>query len=117
MKISKKGKIAIGGILLLMLILVGYFVSQNSSKLDVNYYSVIKGDVITEISGQGKINSGSVVTEYALADGEIVDFNYDIGDKVKKGDIIAKISEDNINFQIEGIDAQIANLDYKCKKP
>jgi len=117
MKISKKGKIvAVGVIVILVLAVVGYFISQNSSRLDVDYYSIEKGKVSKEISGEGEINSNSISTVYALASGEILEFDCAIGDKIKKGDIVAKINKSNINYQIEGIDAQIANLNYMLKE-
>jgi|LGOV01.1.fsa_nt_gb HlyD family secretion protein len=116
MKISKKGKMVTITILVLVLITVGYFINQNASKLDVDYYTIKKGEVSSEISGHGKINSDSVITRYALVNGEVIYFNSDIGDYVKKDDVIVKINEDNINFQIEGINAQIANLNYMLKE-
>jgi len=117
MKISKKGKVAVVGVLLIVVLAVGgYFISQNSSRLDVDYYSIEKGEVSKEISGEGEINSNSISTVYALANGEILEFDCAIGDEVKKGDIVAKINKSNINYQIEGIDAQIANLNYMLKE-
>ncbi|MDM8533137.1 efflux RND transporter periplasmic adaptor subunit [Clostridiaceae bacterium HSG29] len=117
MKISKKGRVAVVGVVLIVLLAVGgYFISQNSSRLDVDYYTIEKGEVSKEISGEGEINSNSISTVYALANGEILKFDCAIGDKIKKGDTVAKINEDNVNYQIEGIDAQIANLNYMLKE-
>ncbi|MEA1975994.1 MAG: efflux RND transporter periplasmic adaptor subunit [Bacillota bacterium] len=116
MKISKKGKIVTIAILVLILMTIGYFINQNASKLDVDYYTIKKGDVSSEISGHGKVNSDSIITKYALVSGEAVYFNCDIGDYVKKDDVIVKINKDNINFQIEGINAQIENLNYMLKE-
>ena len=117
MKISKKGKVAVVvGLLVALLTIGGYFISQNSSRLDVDYCTIEKGDVSKEISSEGEINSNSISTVYALASGEILEFDCEIGDEVKKGDVVARINENNINYQIEGIDAQIANLNYMLKE-
>ena len=115
-KLSKKGKITLGVVVLLIIVISGYIINQRSSQVSVNYYTVDNGKVIQTISSEGKIISEEISTAFSGANGEIISFNKEIGDKVIKGDIIAKINKDTINLQIEGINAQIANIEYMVKE-
>lgn len=115
-KLSKKGKITLGVVVLLIIVVSGYIINQRSSQVSVNYYTVDNGKVIQTISSEGKIISEDISTAFSGANGEIIIFNKEIGDKVIKGDIIAKINKDTINLQIEGINAQIANIEYMLKE-
>jgi HlyD family secretion protein len=115
-KLSKKGKIVLGTIALVVIAAVGYFMNQSSSQVSVEYYTVDEGDIIQSISSEGKIISEEVSTAFAGANGEIITFNKSVGDLVKKDDIIAKINKDTVKLQIEGIDAQIANVEYMLKE-
>jgi HlyD family secretion protein len=115
-KLSKKGKIVLGIVTVLIIAVVGYFANESSSQVSVEYYTVDTGEIIHSISSEGKIISEEVSTAFAGANGEIISFNKDLGDVVKKDDVIAKINKDNIKLQIEGVEAQIANVEYMLKE-
>lgn len=115
-KLSKRGKIVLGLVLLLAIVAVGYYINESSSQVSVEYYTVDEGPIIQSISSEGKIISENVSTAFAGANGEIIVFNQSIGDTVEKGDIIAKINKDTVKLQIEGIEAQIANVEYMLKE-
>jgi len=115
-KLSKKGKIILGIVAILVIAALGYYVNQSSSQVSVDYYTVDQGQVIQSISSEGKIISEDVSTAFSGANGEIVIFNKEVGDEVKEGDVIAKINKDTILLQIEGIEAQIANVEYMLKE-
>jgi len=115
-KLSKKGKIILGIVAILVIAALGYYVNQSSSQVSVDYYTVDQGQVIQSISSEGKIISEDVSTAFSGANGEIVTFNKEVGDEVKEGDVIAKINKDTILLQIEGIEAQIANVEYMLKE-
>src|SRR6056297_2916839 len=111
-KLSKKGKILLGIVAALIVAVVGYFVNESSSQVSVEYYTVDTGGIVQSISSEGKIISEEVSTAFAGANGEIITFTKDLGDLAKKDDTIAKINKDNIKLQIEGVEAQIANVEY-----
>jgi len=115
-KLSKKGKILLGIVAALIVAVVGYFVNESSSQVSVEYYTVDTGGIVQSISSEGKIISEEVSTAFAGANGEIITFTKDLGDLVKKDDTIAKINKDNIKLQIEGVEAQIANVEYMLKE-
>jgi len=115
-KLSKKGKIALGILVSLIIVTAGYFINQSSSQVTVNYYTVDQGKVIQSISSEGKIISEEVSIAFSGANGEIIAFNKEIGAVVKKGDLIAKINKNTIELQIKGVDAQIANVEYMLKE-
>lgn len=115
-KLSKKGKIILGIVVILVIAALGYYVNQSSSQVSVEYYTVDQGQVIQSISSEGKIISEDVSTAFSGANGEILTFNKEIGDEVKEGDVIAKINKDTILLQIDGIEAQIANVEYMLKE-
>lgn len=115
-KLSKKGKIVLGIVALLIIAVVGYFISESSSQVSVEYYTVDEGEILQSISSEGKIISEDVSTAFAGANGEVITFNKEVGDEVKKGDVIAKINKDTILLQIEGVDGQIANVEYMLKE-
>lgn len=115
-KLSKKGKIILGIVVILVIAALGYYINQSSSQVSVEYYTVDQGQVIQSISSEGKIISEDVSTAFSGANGEILTFNKEIGDEVKEGDVIAKINKDTILLQIDGIEAQIANVEYMLKE-
>jgi len=115
-RLSKKGKFVLGLVVLIVLSAIGYFVNQSSSQVSVDYYTVDQGQVIQSISSEGKIISEDVSTAFAGANGEIITFNKEVGDTVKVGDVLAKINKATVQLQIEGVDAQIANVDYMLKE-
>ena len=115
-KLSKKGKILLGIVAVSIVAVVGYFVNESSSQVSVEYYTVDTGGIVQSISSEGKIISEEVSTAFAGANGEIITFTKDLGDLVKKDDTIAKINKDNIKLQIEGVEAQIANVEYMLKE-
>lgn len=115
-RLSKRGKLTIGILVFLIIIMsltgMGFF----KSKLEVEYYSVKKGIVKNIVSSEGKVKSNNLSTKFALIDGEIEEMNYKVGDFVKKGDVIATINTDDIESKIDGVNAQIDNLDYALKE-
>lgn len=115
-KLSRKGKIVLGVVTLVIIVMVGYFINQSSSQVSVDYYTVDEGEILQSISSEGKIISEDVSTAFAGANGEVIIFNKEIGDVVEKGDVIAKINKDTILLQIDGVNGQIANVEYMLKE-
>ena len=114
MKLSKKGKIVVGILVFIIVILIG--INAYDTKVSKKLYKVNKGQVTDKINSTGVIHSDTIKTLYSLVNSEIIDLKFEVGDKVKKGDVIAKFDKEQIEFQIEGIDAQIRDLNYKLKE-
>ncbi len=73
--------------------------------------SLKKGDVTNSVSEKGKVvpsNSVEVFSEKALP---VTAINVKVGDKVKKGDIIAKLDSSSIEQQLKSRKAQKAATD------
>ncbi|MGM0379443.1 MAG: HlyD family secretion protein, partial [Bacillota bacterium] len=114
MKLSKRGKIVVGILVFIIVIAIG--INAYDTTVSKELYKVKKGEVTDKINSSGVVHSDTIKTLYSLVNSEIIDLKFEVGDKVKKGEIIAKFDKEQIEYQIEGIDAQIRDLNYKLKE-
>ncbi|HHW56826.1 MAG TPA: HlyD family efflux transporter periplasmic adaptor subunit [Clostridia bacterium] len=78
-----------------------YFVnkSKSSATQQISYVTVTRGNIAMTISGTGNL-SGDVRT-ITLKSGTVKKVYFNVGDSVKKGDLLYEIEDDNLNSQLE----------------
>ncbi|MDU3087214.1 MAG: efflux RND transporter periplasmic adaptor subunit [Peptoniphilus harei] len=109
---NRRNKILAGGglALILALILIPKFAGlgggQGETISENQVVTLKKGSVTNSVSEKGKVvpsNSVEVFTEKALP---VTEINVKVGDKVKKGDVIAKLDSSSIEQQLKSRKAQ-----------
>lgn len=109
---NKRNKIIAGLILALLLFLILKPIFAKISGKDAEgisknqVVSLTKGDLINSVSEKGKVvpsNSVEVFSEKTLP---VTEVNVKVGDKVKKGDVIAKLDSSSLEQQLKARKAQ-----------
>lgn len=98
----------VGIIIIAVLIIGGFKLYQNQSVPALSMATVMLGEVSSKVSATGYAKVDDIQFVSSKVNGLIEDVNFDIGDKVKKGDILATIDKGDIQDQI---DQAKANLD------
>jgi macrolide-specific efflux system membrane fusion protein len=109
-KISKKITI----IFIVFAGMIGYFLFFKSGE-DISYITqkVTRGDIVKNVNAVGEIGAVKLVNVGAQASGQIESIHVKIGDKVKKGDLVAKIDSTS---QKNELNTTAAKLDsYKSQ--
>lgn len=96
--VAKKPKFPIKWVVVIvLLILIGFalyhFLTPKPTPPTYLTAEAVMGDIETTIMASGKIQAIDSVNVGAQVSGEIIKLHVDVGDEVKKGDIIAQISE------------------------
>ena len=97
-KATKKTKIITGGILIIVLIIIG-FVIFSEKEVPYQVAKVVQGDVIEEISATGMVESAEEVDLRFKTSGVIESVNVKVGQKVIKGTYLARLSSGGVYSQ------------------
>ena len=100
-----KRKIGIGIIVVFIVVAVLY-VSNKSTAAEVNIAEVVRGDISEYVEELGVVKPRSSANVYANAAGTVTDVFVDIGDEVKKGDILVKLDGEKLSRQIAELESQ-----------
>ena len=95
-KIKKRYIILFGIILALVL----FFVLRNNSKNDYTEYVVARVDVSDELLLAGTIDAKKRVNLGFASSGRVLKNNFEVGDLVKKGDVIAELSQNRLQSDL-----------------
>lgn len=112
MKISKK-QIIIGSVIILIIVAVIFF--SRSKSPAYTYFEVKRGDVIQEVNATGRVKPAEDIDLAFEKGGKIVEINIDIGNKVCKGQALARLDNSELAAQLSGaratLNSQKANLE------
>ncbi|MBA4418340.1 MAG: efflux transporter periplasmic adaptor subunit [Syntrophus sp. (in: bacteria)] len=117
-----KRYIIFGAIIVLIVAALIFYISLNKTKKGPTgeLFTVKRGNVthFTEQTGIIKAQVGAIVKVGTRATGTLVDLKYQVGDSVKKGELIARIDDREVQANIRNAEAQIeeANKDLEAKK-
>lgn len=100
-----KRKISIGIIVIFIVVAVLY-VSNRSTAVEVNISEVVRGDISEYVEELGVVKPKSSANVYANAAGTVTDVFVDIGDEVKKGDVLVKLDGEKLSRQIAELESQ-----------
>lgn len=109
MKIGAKKKIIIAIIVVGILMVAGaYFLNSvlnetvSSTSENVGTATVEKGDISLKIFGRGVLRPADQYEVKSLVKGEVLASDFEEGDKVKKGDVLFAISQEEVSGQLTG---------------
>jgi len=111
---SKKIILLISAIILILIIIL-FQVNSKKQEADFDLFEVIRGDISQEISEVGQLKKGEEINLAFKASGTIQEIYIEVGDQVKKWDILAKINTQGLNIQLDQAKSDMkiyqANLD------
>jgi len=97
---NKKIILLISG-LVLILIIIFYQINSKNQEIDLDLFEVTRGDISEEISEVGQLKKGEEINLAFKSSGIIQKIYVKVGDKINKGDILAKIDTQGLNIQLE----------------
>ncbi|RXV63720.1 biotin/lipoyl-binding protein [Fusibacter sp. A1] len=87
-----------------------YYMQMGSTGELVKVYEVDKGPVVDYIEDTGEVIAEQSATIYSDLTAKVETINVDIGDEVKKGDILFTLDDDALQYQLEVLKATKAGL-------
>ncbi|MBU5676516.1 efflux RND transporter periplasmic adaptor subunit [Alkaliphilus sp. MSJ-5] len=103
---TKKKKIISIAIIVTIIGVSGFYISTGSRAVDVSTAAVIEGDIAKYVEELGVIKVKNQVNIYAPTAGMVTEVLVDIGDQVKKGDILVKLDGEQLSRQIAELESQ-----------
>ncbi len=112
---KKKSKVLRNIIIIVIVVVViggGFLLLSNNSPAEASAqnlvtYTVEQGDIDVEVTGSGTIDSAETRSIYAKTAMEAADIPVSLGDEVKKGDIIANFTSDDLDTEIKDLESKI----------
>lgn len=105
-----KRKIIIAGIIISVL-LIGLIFMQNAGKgTEVEAYEAKKGNITRYVEDIGTIKSRNERKIYSNSTGEIKEIKFQVGDKIKAGDILVELDIEELELRIKSLEAQMEGL-------
>ena len=74
------------------------------------------GNIKTKLNVVGVLLGGEIYEVVATANGQIIDFNVDIGDVIEEGEIVATIEQPELLLQIEEVKASLAERKFDLEQ-
>jgi len=91
----------------------GYFVNDYTTRVEVELHQVDMGDVVESFTEDGYIEAVKTAEVQAAISGNVDELFVSVGDKVLDEDVLLLFDDDVLNYQIEGVEAEIKALDYQ----
>ncbi|TJX14383.1 efflux RND transporter periplasmic adaptor subunit [Tissierella creatinini] len=82
-----------------------FYISQNKG-IEVNVKAVERGRITSYVEEIGEVKVKDYVNIYSPTSGKVTDVKYDVGDVVKKGDVLIRLDGEDISKMIKELDAQ-----------
>jgi len=91
----------------------GYFVNDYTTRVEIELHQVDMGDVIESFTEDAYIEAVKTAEVQAAISGNVDELFVSVGDKVLDEDVLLLFDDDVLNYQIEGVEAEIKALDYQ----
>lgn len=114
-KKSKLKKLIIILVIIAVIVIVAVFAMKKKfsspveSQASVQLEEIQKRDLSDFISLSGSVTGETKINYSSSAASEILKLNVQVGDEVKKGDVLAMLDEESIRSQIKSLEKSIAN--------
>lgn len=84
--------------------------SNGDAKINYETIAITRGDIEETVTAQGKLEPKEFVDVGAQVSGQLLKLHVEIGDHVKKGDLLAEIDPKVYLANVEAVEAQIKTL-------
>lgn len=117
----KKFKYIIIGIGILVILGVGGYIVTKNNAVEVETHIVKNGDIISFIDEVATVKATNQRVVYSKSAGEVLKLEVNVGEMVKKGDIIAILNSEEAELQMKSLqakkDALLASYNEATKLP
>lgn len=100
---------------IIIVIIVGFFVFRDEKKVEYSTAKVERGELVQTVSETGTVKASKEINLGFLLSGKISSIKVDIGDKIKKDQILAELDYGSLKIQEKDANARLnvaqANLD------
>ncbi|MFA6554368.1 MAG: HlyD family efflux transporter periplasmic adaptor subunit [Candidatus Paceibacterota bacterium] len=103
------------GVVLLIIIYSVFFRNNNSAKMD--YVTATVGNILEKVSVTGKISPTEKADLAFEKGGRVTVLNFKVGDRVKKGDIIASLDSASDRASLASAEAKLSDLSRSLNAP
>ncbi len=116
-----KNKKVISVICILLIIALGFtiykvkFAKKATVQSNAKYTTLAKTNISTTISSSGAIKSGNSTNVYSNFDYKVASINVEVGDVVKKGDVLAIIDTTDLEDEIAKLNLSVTASEEKSK--
>lgn len=113
-----KKKIFIGCAVLIVIIAVfiGWRLSVSQSQTEVQTFTLKKADLLDSVLVSGTVKSSNAENVYStVANYPVKEVSFEVGDKVKAGDILAKLDTASLELDIRQTELNISNAEASLK--
>lgn len=111
-----KRKIIIGLISLLIIFVLFQVFNSNNQKSDFELAEASIGKVVKEVSENGQVKKGEEISLAFNSAGKIESVYFQKGDKVKKGEVLAKLNTEKLAIQIQEAKADLKVYEAQLAK-
>lgn len=105
---QKKWKIVLAGVLAVIVLAV--ILLETAKGLEADLLEVKPRDIAKTFKEEGKVISKAERPIYALYGGEVLELHVEEGQQVKKGDLLAVLSSQELAFQLRQLEGQLISL-------
>ncbi|PKM50317.1 MAG: efflux transporter periplasmic adaptor subunit [Firmicutes bacterium HGW-Firmicutes-7] len=93
--------------------IIGYLVKGKGTSIEVEAYEVNEGTIEKYVEELGTVMVNQQATVYANLSGKVIEVLIDVGDEVKKGDILVRIDSEDQERDVRILEAQ--KIETKAK--
>lgn len=111
-----RGKKFRWAIILTVVLVVGIvLISSMTGGVSAEVYRVSKGDIKQYVEDTAQVLSKGKETVYIEGSGKVVNINVDVGDTVKKGDLLLSLDKTDLELQLKDAEAKIEAAEAQLK--
>ena len=111
---QKKWKIILGSVAILIIAVVA--ISQATQGITADVIEVNRGDMAVTFSEDGTVTSPEERTIHPLTTARITEITVEEGDRVRKGDLLLALEDEEMKYQLEEIRARLRGLEGEEQK-
>ena len=93
---KRKGLAILFSAILLLVVVVGVSISKRNKAPTFEYYNVLKGNVVQEVTATGKVKPATSIDYSFETSGKVNTVNVSVGDQVKPGQILAVLKNNDL---------------------
>ena len=97
----------VGAIIIVTLIgIIGFYIGNRNKVVQVDAAAAVEGNIEKYVEELGIVKAKNQGDIYASTSGTVKEILVDIGDEVKKGDILIKLDDMQISKEIQGLETE-----------
>ncbi|WP_168198293.1 efflux RND transporter periplasmic adaptor subunit [Crassaminicella thermophila] len=97
-------------VIIIVVISIMVYMGNDAKTIEAEIFTVKRGDISAYVDEMAIVKSRNQRVVYAKGTNEMKEINVEVGDLIKKGDLLAKSDTKEIDIQIKGLEAKLKSL-------